>query len=262
MEFSVDGRKVYAATGGRPFDPALPAVVLLHGAAMDHTAWALQSRYFAHHGRAVLALDLPGCGRSEGPMPETIEDFAAWTLRLLDAAGLAKARLVGHSMGALIALATAAAAPERVERLALLGAATPMAVNDDFLEAARRNDHLAIELMNDWAHGRAAHLGGSKMPGLWMVGNDIRLIERAADGVLYHCLKICSDYQGGLAAAAQVTCPTIMVVGERDLMTPLRAARQLAEKLPDVEVKLLDDCGHIMMVERPDELLAALKQAV
>ncbi len=262
MELAVDGRKVYAATGGRPFDPNLPAVVLLHGAAMDHTAWALQSRYFAHHGRSVLALDLPGCGRSEGPMPASIEDFAAWTLRLLDAAGLAKARLVGHSMGALIALATAAAAPARVERLALLGAAVPMAVNDDFLDAARRNDHLAIELMNDWAHGRAAHLGGAKVPGLWMVGNDIRLVERAADGVLYHCLKICNDYQDGLAAAAKVACPTVLVAGQRDLMTPPRAARPLAEALPEVEMKVIADCGHIMMVERPDELLEALKQAV
>ncbi len=262
MELVVDGKQVYAATGGRPFDPALPAVVFLHGAAMDHTAWVLQSRYFAHRGRAVLALDLPGCGRSEGPMPDSIEAYGAWLERLLDAAGLAQATVVGHSMGALVALAAAAHAPDRIGRLALLCIALPMTINQTFLDAARRNDHLAIELMNDWAHGQAAHFGGCKVPGRWMVGSDIRLIERAKPGILYQCLKLCSDYAGGMAAAERVTCPVHLVAGERDRMTPPRGARALAEKLAAAEFTVLADCGHIMMIERPDELLATLKAAI
>jgi pimeloyl-ACP methyl ester carboxylesterase len=66
MELTVNRRKVFAATGGRPFDAALPTVIFLHGAGMDHTVWALQTRYFAHHGQGVLAVDLPGHGRSGG----------------------------------------------------------------------------------------------------------------------------------------------------------------------------------------------------
>ena len=63
MEISVDNKAVFAATGGQPFDPAQPAIVFIHGAGMDHTVWALQTRYFAYRGRGVLAVDLPGHGR-------------------------------------------------------------------------------------------------------------------------------------------------------------------------------------------------------
>ena len=57
---------LYAYTGGKPFDAARPCVVFLHGAQHDHSVWILQSRYLAHHGYSVLALDLPGHGRSRG----------------------------------------------------------------------------------------------------------------------------------------------------------------------------------------------------
>src|SRR3546814_7797116 len=108
MDFSVDGRAVFAHTGGQPFDRDLPVLVLVHGAGMDHTHWGLQTRYFAHHGYAVLAPDLPGHGRSQGPAPDSIEAYADWLLRLLDAGGTRRAALAGHSMGSLIALAAAA----------------------------------------------------------------------------------------------------------------------------------------------------------
>lgn len=262
MELSVDGRKVYAASGGRAFDPALPTVIFVHGAAMDHTAWMLQSRYFAHHGHNVLALDLPGCGRSDGPMPETIEAFADWLLRLLDAAELERATLVGHSMGALISLAAAAAAPDRIEKLVLMGVAVPMPVNDAFLDAARRNDHLAIELMNDWAHGRAAHIGGCKIPGIWMIGGDMRLVERAKPGVLHDCLKLCDDYGAGQEAAAKIRCPVLIVAGDRDMMTPAKSAKALAKQIETADVSVIANCGHIMMIEQPDAVLDALKSAI
>src|SRR5450755_4937685 len=108
MQLSVNGFDTFDATGGREFDPALPAIVLLHGAGFDHTAWALHSRWFAHHGHGVLAPDLPGHGRSSGAPLTSIAEMADWTAALLDAAGAAKARLIGHSMGSLIALETAA----------------------------------------------------------------------------------------------------------------------------------------------------------
>jgi len=262
VDFQVDNKSVHAATGGKDFDASLPTVVFLHGAAMDHTAWALQSRYFAHHGRSVVALDLPGCGQSEGPVPESIEAAAEWLIRVLDALDLSQADLVGHSMGALVALAAAAANPDRVGRLGLCGIGLPMAVHEFFLGAADTNTPLAIALMNDWAHGGAAHIGGSKMPGIWMIGADTRLIERADQGVLHACLKVCNDYTGGLEAAANVTVPTTILAGDRDQMTRPAAARELASVLPDCRMEVIRNCGHLMMVERPDEVLDGLKTAL
>ncbi|MFM8678209.1 MAG: alpha/beta fold hydrolase, partial [Alphaproteobacteria bacterium] len=156
MELRVDGRTAFAATGGRARDPGIPDVVLLHGAGMDHTVWTLQARYLAHHGRNVLALDRPGHGRSQGAPLGSIADMAGWVLRALDAVGSDAAALAGHSMGALVALATAAAAPGRVRGLALLGAAASMPVHPDLLEAARAGDHAAIDLVAYWGFGRRA----------------------------------------------------------------------------------------------------------
>src|SRR5476649_2655195 len=123
MHLTVKGAETFVATGGREFDSALPTIVLLHGAGFDHTAWALHSRWFAHHGFGVLAPDLPGHGRSGGAPLPTIADMADWTAALLDATGVAKAKLVGHSMGSLIALETAARHPTKVTALGLIGTA-------------------------------------------------------------------------------------------------------------------------------------------
>src|SRR5437868_15511146 len=108
MEIAIRSGALYASTGGKDFDPVLPTIVFLHGAGMDHTVWALQTRYFSHHGRNVLAVDLPGHGRSAGPGLAGIAAMAGCVLAVLDALGIGRASLVGHSMGALAALAAAA----------------------------------------------------------------------------------------------------------------------------------------------------------
>src|SRR5208282_1701188 len=189
MELGRDGGTVFAATGGAAFEPKRPVVVFLHGAGMDHSVWTLQARYFAHHGRSVLALDLPGHGRSHGPQPASIEAYADWLAALIAAAGVERAALVGHSMGALITLETAARAPQRVRALALLGVAARMPVHPDLLAAADRGDPAAIELITAWAYGKPAHLGGHKAPGLWMLGGGRRLLERSRAGVLANDLR-------------------------------------------------------------------------
>ncbi|MBI3706953.1 MAG: alpha/beta fold hydrolase, partial [Proteobacteria bacterium] len=201
MVLTVDGRSVFAATGGRPFDPDLPAVVFVHGSGMDHTVWTLQTRYFAHHGRSVLAVDLPGHGRSAGPALATIGALADWTIKLLDAAGAAKAAVVGHSLGALIALEAAARTPARIWALALLGIAERMQVHPDLLKSAAANDHIAIDLIASWGFGRRAHLGGARAPGLWMLGGGVRLLERSPDRALATDLAACNAYDGAAAAA-------------------------------------------------------------
>lgn len=258
MDLQVDGHRVFAATGGRPFDPATAPVVLLHGAGMDHTAWTLHTRWLAHHGRSVLAVDLPGHGRSAGPPRTRIEDLADWTLALLDAAGVAVAGIAGHSMGALVALAVAAAAPDRFRALALLGVTPDMPVHPDLIAAARAGGPQAPELMSAWGFGSRAQLGGHRAPGLWMVGGGIRLIGQTDPETLATDLEACAAYGGGLAAAAGVRCPSLLVLGEDDRMTPAARARPLQTAIAGLRVVILPGAGHMMMVERPDETLAAL----
>src|SRR6476661_8139377 len=247
MQLSVNGTDIFVATGGRDFDKSQPTIVLLHGAGFDHTAWALHSRWFAHHGYGVLAPDLPAHGRSSGAPLATIADMADWTAALIDAAGAASARLVGHSMGSLIALETAARHPAKVSALGLIGTAAIMTVGPDLLKAAEANDHAAIDMVSIWGLGFQAELGGSLAPGLWMHSGAQRVLERCRPGVLFNDLSACNAYQGALAAAAQITVPVTLVLGERDMMTPARAGKALAAALPSSRTVVLRGAGHMMM---------------
>ena len=260
MELTVDGRRAFASSGGEAFDAAKPAVLLIHGAGMDHTVWSLQARYLAHHGHGVLAVDLPGHGRSAGPLLDSIEAMADWIGRLLDAAGLARAALVGHSMGALTALDAAAHVPARITHLALIGVAPTMPVHPDLLAAARQNLALASELVTSWGFGPGGHLGRNPSPGLWMMGGAFRLLEHAPAGVLGNDLAACAMYQGAPEAAKKVACPALLLLGADDRMTPAKQGRALAASIRGAEARVLPGIGHMVMTEAPDETIDALAE--
>src|ERR1700742_540856 len=156
MIFDVHGTPAYAYTGGKPFDPQLPTAVFIHGAEHDHSVWGLQTRYFAHHGFGVLAVDLPGHHRSGGPALTSIGAMAQWLAAVLDAAGVTPACVIGHSMGSLVALEFAARYPERATHLALLATAAPMTVSDTLLDAALNREPEAIAMVNQWSHSTLA----------------------------------------------------------------------------------------------------------
>ena len=258
MELKLDGRTIYAATGGRAFDPARPAVLLVHGAGMDHTVWQLPARWLAWHGHSVLAVDLPGHGRSEGPVLGSVAELAQWLGRAMDAAGVERAAVVGHSMGGAIALEAAAALPERVTRLALLGTAPAIPVNAALLETAREASERAYQMMTAWAHGAAAKMGGHPVPGLWMTGGSLALFARNAPGVLAADLAACAEWTSGREAAARVHCPALVVTAAGDIMTPPRDGAELARLIPGARTVTLPDCGHMLVAEQPDATLDAL----
>jgi pimeloyl-ACP methyl ester carboxylesterase len=259
MRAVVGGNDIYVYTGSRPVDSARPTVVFVHGAGNDHSVWALQSRYFAHHGFNALAVDLPAHGRSGGAPLASVEELADWICAFLDSAGIAKTALVGHSMGSLAALECAARHPGRATKLALLGTAAPMPVSEMLLDAAKRNDHVACELITGWALSPAKQIGGSQVPGLWLTGNALRLLEREKPGVLYADLSACNSYLAGEASAANVRCPVLAILGARDLMAPAKNARALIAAFADAKTVTIPDCGHSLMAEEPDAVLDALR---
>lgn len=259
MKLDVRGLPAYAYTGNKPLRPEQPTVAFIHGAANDHSVWALQSRWFAHHGYNAVAFDLPGHGRSAGTVLASVGALADWVLAALDASGLAEAALVGHSMGSLVALEAAARAPQRVTRLALVGCAFPMAVADPLLAAAQDDPKLAIDLITGWSHAPSGLLSGGALPGLWLPGVNRALMARAAPGVLHRDLLNCREYEGGLEAARRIACPTLLVVGERDLMTPRKAVLALRAELREAHEANIDGAGHAMLSERADAVLDALR---
>jgi pimeloyl-ACP methyl ester carboxylesterase len=255
MYLAVANKKVYAYTAGRLFDAARPTVVFIHGAASDHSVWVLQSRYFAYHGWNVLAVDLPGHGKSEGAALDAIPEAAKWVTGLLDAAGAGTAALVGHSMGSLIVIEAASQAPGRVTKIALVATAVPMPVSEPLLAASRTNDHVAYEMINVFGHSGSAQIGGNRVPGMWMMGSSMRLMERCGAGTLFADFTACNNYATGLAAAESVKCPALLVLGQRDQMTPAKATKDLAANLAGSRTVILEGAGHSLMSERPDEVL-------
>ena len=266
MKLSVQNDKIFAATGGRALAPELPLVIFLHGSGMDHTVWNLQTRYFAYHGYSVLAIDFPGHGRSGGLPMDSIEQMAEWIPELISAAiGTSCSRqesafLVGHSMGALVALECAASYPEKVRALCLMGASAKMPVHPDLLEAALKDDPIAYDLVTSWGHGPAGHLGRTSVPGLSLIGGGRALLSSAPKGVLGVGLTACNAYQNGLSAAGKVRCSALCIIGKDDKMTPANKGIELASTITKAKFHLIQDCGHMMMLENSYESLKTLKE--
>jgi pimeloyl-ACP methyl ester carboxylesterase len=265
MKLSVNGRQAYAYSGGKAFDPELPCVTFIHGALHDHGVWTLLARWCAHHGFGVLAIDQPGHGRTAGAVLDSIEALAEWTLALLDAAGVRQTMLVGHSMGALIALQAAARAPQRASHLLMLGAAYPMKVSESLLNTARDEPFKAIDMVNVLSISTPASKPSYPGPGMWVHGSNRALMRRThaaqtETNLFHHDFSLCDRYAGGADAMARVPCPTTLVIGARDQMTPPKASRDLARALKATVHTV--PSGHHMMAESPDAVLAALRAAL
>jgi pimeloyl-ACP methyl ester carboxylesterase len=260
MNVIAKGYPAFVFTGGVDYDPALPAVLLLHGAAMDHSAWQWQSRYLAHHGFAVIAPDLPGHGRSPGEARSSVEALADWAEDLLGALGRERAFVAGHSLGSLVALEFAMRRPDRVAALVLAGASVPMPVGEPFLAAAKDDSPEALAMQSVWGHARLSPLATSAVPGASLLVAGRRLIERAGPGVQYAGLAACQAYQPATERIASLAVPTTVIAGRADQMTPPRAGEALAKRIPHARFVRVN-AGHSMLAEAPRDVLAAMRAA-
>lgn len=262
MHFDVDGCGAWAYTGGRPLTGRQPLVVFVHGAQHDHSVWILQSRYLAHHGYDVLALDLPGHGRSAGDALRSIAELADWVVAAVPAALRAAPQptaIVGHSMGSLIALETTRAAPAWLAGVALISSAVPMKVSAALLEAAASDEPSAFDMINLWSNAGINHLPGMPGPGFSIFNQNRRLMERQRPGVLAIDFGACNAWAEGAERARACELPVLLLTGAKDQMTPPRAARGLADTLAKARLEIVPQAGHNLMAERPDEVLNALR---
>ena len=267
MELTVNGARTYCYTGGKPFDPAKPTVVMIHGVLNDHSVWGLQSRYLANHGWNVLAVDLPGHCRSAGEAPASVEEAADFIAALLDAAGVQRAALVGHSWGSLIALETAGRLKTRISHLVLVGTAYPMKVSQALLDASLNEPEQALKMINVFSRSTLAAPPSTLGPGTWVYGASLALGRRVLRSnpkvnVFHRGFTACDRYANGEQAIQAIACPVLFLLGAQDQMTLAKTAQGLigtarqAGKAVDV-VNL--PVGHHQMSETPDETLAAIR---
>ncbi|CCG41266.1 alpha/beta fold hydrolase [Magnetospirillum molischianum] len=225
-----------------------PVAVLVHGAGSDHGVWTYQGAGLARLGWRVLAVDLPGHGRSNGAAPDSIPALADALAALLDAAGLPPGLVVGHSMGALAALDFAARYPGRLTGLALLGVAARMPVHPALLAAAHDDLPRAAAMIAGWGHA---------IEGTDAAEATRLLLERSVPGVLAAGLAACDAYDGSWAAS-RVGVPTTLILGEADKMSPAKAGMALAALIPGAHTRIIPGAGHMLMSEQPDAVLDAL----
>ena len=262
MRIEVAGETVFYGTGSGAHSPEQPSVIFIHGAGMDHTVWLMPARHFARHGCNVVAVDLPGHGRSSGQALTTVEQMADWISAVLKALEITSAAVVGHSMGSLVALEFAARFSDQTRSLALLGTSAPMPVSDALLDAAQSDDRVAMAMANTWSHSNPSLIGGHKSPGMTLYYGGLRLLQRTREGVYFADLNACNAFESGLERAAAVNCPALVMIGDQDKMTGPRQAALVAAAIKSAEVVPLSPCGHSMLSEQPNAVLAALKRIV
>ncbi len=231
--------------------PRGPAMLLLHGAGMDHRVWEAPRAALGARSVHVLAPDLPGHGRSEGPALGNISALAEWVLRLADGLDLQRLALAGHSMGALAALEAGARLGARSVGLALIGATPRMTVNAALLAAAQDDLPRAAEMISSWGFGAAAQASGLAEAGR-------RMIAASARGVLAADLMACAQYDGAADATKRIGCPAVVIAGAKDRMTPALHGRALARMISGARFLEVPEVGHMLPQEAPKAVTDAV----
>ncbi len=262
MYFDVNGRKVFATTGGKPFDNSLPCIIFLHGSGLDHTFWGLHSRFFAFRKYAVLVPDLPGHSHSEGPPLTSIEAIGEWLNDVVEALEIQNISVVAHSQGVLNALEFVSHHAQRIRSVSLItsGLATP--VNPALIEAAENNPEDAIAMMIGWGFGPAGHLHQGPIPGNSMVAGGRKVMRRNVPQELATDLRACDAYKNGKEAAAKIGGPIQVILAGLDRMAPRNATAELVEYLSNPEVHLIPESGHMVPQEVPNKCRNLLKNFI
>lgn len=262
MYFRVDGKQVFATTGGKAFDISKPVVMFLHGSGLDHTFWGLYSRFFAFRKYAVLVPDLPGHSHSDGPALTSIEAIGDWLNNIVAALDIDNVSVVAHSQGCLNALEFVSRYPQRVRSVSLIASGLATPVNPALIEAAETKPDEAIAMMVGWGFGRAGHLYQGPIPGNSMLGGGRKVMRRNVPDVLATDLRACDAYKNGRVAAAGITCPVQVIVAGKDRMAPQKATAELIAHLYHPEVHIIPDVGHMLPLEAPDSCRQLLKNFI
>ncbi|MDJ0496244.1 MAG: alpha/beta hydrolase [Acidimicrobiia bacterium] len=225
-------------------------LVFVHGAGLSGASWRPQTSFFAES----VAVDLPGHGKSTGEAHDSVPAYAGWLERHMRSLSPGPVTLVGHSLGSLIVLETAARNPDFVDRLVLIATAATMPVNRDLLAKAKEKDAAAAAMVIKWSLREP----GYGRPKPWVVEISNAYTTAAENGVLARDLTACDTYAGATAAASTVRCPTLLILGERDVMTKPAAAQPLAAALEDARIVMMEGAGHMLPLENANDVNDAI----
>lgn len=222
-----------------------PPVLLIHGAGGSHLSWPSEIRRLV--GYEVYAIDLPGHGKSDAHGEQSISAYADHVLTWMETVNQYRAFIVGHSMGAAIALTIANTNPARVAGLGLIGFGTPLEIPAEIIENLS-NPAMVSAALNQI---KALSFGPDATPRL-VEGVSKRLAEMRAS-VLRGDFLACARFNNA-DMLEMINQPTIVIAGAQDQMMPLRYAQLLARKINGAVFSAIPEAGHMLMLEKPDEV--------
>ncbi len=222
-------------------------LILIHGAGGVHLHWPPQLRRWA--GGRVVALDLPGHGQSGGPQCGSIAEFAQATVKLLDELQISRAVVAGHSMGSGIAQTLALDYPDRVAGLVLVGAGARLRVAPQIMDGIQKDFPGTVSLIIQWAFGPNAPEPLTRLARERML--------QTPPQVLLADYAACNAFDV-MERVANIAAPALVLAGTADKMTPEKYGRYLAEHIPGAQLRLFEGAGHMVMLEQPDEVTAAI----
>lgn len=226
-----------------------PPVILLHGAGGSHLNWPPQIRRLS--GQHVIALDLPGHGKSDGVGRQNILEYSKVVVAFMNAIKLPPAVMIGHSMGSAIALTLALRYPKRVRGLGLFGGGAKLRVAPEILELASNpsTTHAIVEMVTERSFGPDAN------PRLKKLG--VQQMAEIRQPVLYGDFLACDDFDTR-ERISKVRVPTLILCGSEDRMTPPKRSEYLRDEIEGAELHIIDGAGHMLMLEQPDEVARLL----
>lgn len=228
-----------------------PPVILIHGAGGTHLYWPANIRRIA--GYEVIALDLPGHGRSTQKLKETILAYAEAVAEWMATAGLQPAIVIGHSMGSAIAMTLALENPQLIAGLGLLGAGARLRVNPQVLDqiGAAETFLATVNKVTKWSFS-------SQAPEILTSLAEKRLAE-AGPQVLHADFWACNAFDV-TAELGRIRQPVLIVCGQEDNMTPVKESRFLSENIPNARLELIPEAGHMLMLEKPERVANLLDE--
>lgn len=227
-----------------------PRVLFLHGAGGTWKHWGLQLRDLENV--QAVAVDLPGHGRSDGDGCDTVAGYAVFVQAFLDALEWPKATIVGHSMGGAIAMWVALHAPDRVDKLGLVGTGARLRVHPSILEGLRAENPLpTLRDINERAYRADAPDE--------QIERATRELAATPAAVIYDDFIACDAFDV-MEQLGDIHQPALVLTGEQDQLTPPTYAKYLAEHIPNAQLSLVPNAGHFVMIEQPGAVTRALKE--
>jgi pimeloyl-ACP methyl ester carboxylesterase len=245
--FNLETTKIACWINGSNFDKKKPSLFFIHGSGSDHSAWSHQYARL-HKNNNIFAVDLPGHGRSGGGGESDVSRYCLWVKKLLDMLNLKDAVIVGHSLGAAVALRFATNYPQEIAGIVLVGGGMKMPVNSFFLDFLKTNPPVVpaevIDLICKYS------LAKENRPKFYAPLQ--KSISQAKVDVLYGDLSACNNLDL-TQELGKINVPALVICGAEDKMTPLDFSRQLAMGIKGATLEIIEGAGHMVMLERPAE---------